>query len=95
MSPPLVNAWKKRATWSGELISLGCLNPNPAIFKNRLHTWLAPIVHSGSVIDNQSTEHTEVQLVPLAQIPELLLSGEIDHALVVATLWRALHHLGA
>ncbi len=79
----------------GELISLGCLNPNPAIFKNRLHTWLAPIVHSGSVIDNQSTEHTEVQLVPLAQIPELLLSGEIDHALVVATLWRALHHLGA
>jgi ADP-ribose pyrophosphatase len=52
------------------------------------------VVHSGAAIDNQSTEHTEVQLVPLSQIPELLLSGEIDHALVVATLWRALYHLG-
>ncbi|MEJ6593081.1 MAG: NUDIX hydrolase [SAR86 cluster bacterium] len=79
---------------AGELVSLGCLNPNPAIFKNYLHTWLAPVVHSGAAIDNQSTEHTEVQLVPLSQIPELLLSGEIDHALVVATLWRALYHLG-
>jgi ADP-ribose pyrophosphatase len=78
---------------TNQLISLGSLNPNPAIFSNSLHTWLAPVVHSGAEIANQSPEHTQVQLVPLVQIPEMLLSGAIDHALVVATLWRALYYL--
>lgn len=80
----------------GDLVSLGVLNPNPAIFPNRLHTWLAPqVVHAGVVANGDATEHTEVQLVPMSQVPDLLLSGEIDHALVVATLWRALHVLNA
>lgn len=78
-----------------ELVSLGCLSPNPALFPNTLHTWLARGVRLSGEIQNQSTEHTEVQLVPLSQVPDLLLSGEIDHALVVATLWRALHYLRA
>ena len=78
---------------TNQLISMGSLNPNPAIFSNSLHTWLAPVVHSGAEIANQSTEDTQVQLVPLVQIPEMLLSGAIDHALVVATLWRALYYL--
>ena len=37
------------------------------------------------------TEQTEVVLVPARQLPELMLRGDIDHALVVATLWRYLH----
>jgi hypothetical protein len=32
-----------------------------------------------------------VELVPIDRLEELLTSGEIDHALVVATLWRFLH----
>jgi hypothetical protein len=29
-------------------------------------------------------------LVPVAELEELLLAGEIDHALVAGTLWRYL-----
>ncbi len=76
-----------------ELISLGVLSPNPALFPNRLHTFLAPNVKLVGEVANTSTEHTEVQLIPMAQLPEFLVSGEIDHALVAATLWRMLYFL--
>jgi ADP-ribose pyrophosphatase len=78
---------------SDELISLGILTPNPAILPNRLHTFMAPNARRVTEVSNTSTEQTEVQLIPLAQLPEFLLSGEIDHALVVATLWRMLYFL--
>ncbi len=73
------------------LVSLGVLRPNPALFPNYLHTFLAPDVKKIGEIDNGTTEHTEVQLIPMSQIPDLLVAGEIDHALVTATLWRLLY----
>lgn len=76
-----------------ELIPLGELAPNPALFPNRLHTFLAPNAKRVAEINNTSTEQTEVQLIPMEQLPEFLVSGEIDHALVVATLWRLLYFL--
>ena len=39
-------------------------------------------------------EHTEVERIPIERLADLLVSGEIDHALVVATLWRFLHVYG-
>ena len=72
------------------LSSLGVLNPNPAIFTNKLHTFIARDVKKIAEISNTSTEHTEVVLVPMDKVPQKLLSGEIDHSLVAATLWRAL-----
>ena len=71
--------------------SLGVLNPNPALFSNRLHTFYAHGVERVTDIQNTSTEHTAVVLVPLRDLPRLLRSGEIDHALVAAALWRYLH----
>lgn len=76
-----------------DLISLGVLNPNPAIFSNRLHTFLALNVTSVAEISNTSTERTEVQLIPMEQVADFLVSGEIDHALVTSTLWRMLYFL--
>lgn len=71
--------------------ALGVLNPNPALFPNQLHTYVARDCVRVEEIANTSTEHTEVTLVSLDKLPELLISGEIDHALVVATLWRLLY----
>ena len=71
--------------------SLGVLNPNPAIFPNRLHTFVARDCHRVADIENTSTEHTEVELIPLSEIASRMENGEIDHALVVATLWRMLY----
>ncbi|HZG50679.1 MAG TPA: hypothetical protein VEZ40_00965 [Pyrinomonadaceae bacterium] len=43
----------------------------------------------------ESTEHTVVRLVPLADIPRLIADGSINHALVVVGFhWLALHQAG-
>jgi 8-oxo-dGTP pyrophosphatase MutT (NUDIX family) len=65
---------------------LGVLNPNPALFSNRLHTFVARGAERVAAPVNDGTEHTVVELVPRAEIPERLRAGEIDHALVVAGL---------
>jgi 8-oxo-dGTP pyrophosphatase MutT (NUDIX family) len=71
--------------------SLGVLSPNPALFPNSLHTYMALGAVRTAEIANTASEHTAVELVPVGDLPRRLLSGEIDHALVVATLWRFLH----
>jgi ADP-ribose pyrophosphatase len=69
---------------------LGVVNPNPALFSNLLHSFYALGAEPESAIQNTGTEVTEAVLVPVADLEGLLVSGEIDHALVAATLWRYL-----
>ena len=69
---------------------LGVVNPNPALFSNLLHCFYALDAEPESAIQNTATEVTEAVLVPVSDLEGLLVSGEIDHALVVATLWRYL-----
>jgi ADP-ribose pyrophosphatase len=71
-------------------LPLGVIAPNPALFANRLHSFYAVDVEPESAVQNTGTEVTEVVLVPAADLEELLLAGEIDHALVAGTLWRYL-----
>ena len=78
---------------AGRLDSLGSLNPNPALFANRVHMQVALDCVQEQEIQNTSTEHTMVELLPLAELPAVLREGGIDHALVVAAfyafdLWR-------
>ena len=68
--------------------SLGSLNPNPALFGNRVHTFLAEGVTQVGEIENGPLEETVVELVPVGEIRARLARGEIDHALVVAALQR-------
>jgi 8-oxo-dGTP pyrophosphatase MutT (NUDIX family) len=75
---------------------LGALNPNPALFGNRVHSFVARGVASAGEVRSGETEETVVELVPLAEIPERVRRGEIDHALVVAAFhWLALAERGA
>jgi 8-oxo-dGTP pyrophosphatase MutT (NUDIX family) len=71
-------------------LPLGVVNPNPALFPNRLHGFYATGAEHEGAVQNTGSEVTEVVLVPVADLEELLVSGEIDHALVAATLWRYL-----
>ena len=66
------------------------INPNPALFANRLHAFCAFDVERIGEIQNTVTEQTEVELVPRRDLPRLLRAGRIDHALVALTLWRFL-----
>jgi 8-oxo-dGTP pyrophosphatase MutT (NUDIX family) len=67
--------------------AIGSVNPNPALFGNRCHTFLAPGVVPVAPIQNTQLEETSVELVPVAEILDHLRRGRIDHALVVAALY--------
>ena len=71
-------------------LPLGVVRPNPAMFDNRLHAFYAVDVEPERAVQNTGSEITEVVLVPVSDLEELLVAGEIDHALVAATLWRYL-----
>jgi 8-oxo-dGTP pyrophosphatase MutT (NUDIX family) len=69
----------------------GVLRPNPALFVNYLHAFVAYGARQVAEIAQTATEHTEVELIPVDRITDLLLQGVIDHALDTAILWRFLH----
>jgi len=62
---------------------IGVVNPNPALFNNRCHTFLARNINRVTDPKPDQTEDIEVVLVPLAKIPRLILKGTIDHAMVI------------
>jgi ADP-ribose diphosphatase len=69
---------------------LSVLNPNPALFANRLHAFYALDVEQIAAPQRYATEHTEVVLLPVPKLPTLLRSGAINHALIAGTLWHFL-----
>lgn len=73
-----------------EARSLGVVTPNPALLSNRLHCFYATGATLERAVQNTGTEVTEVVLVPVAELEELLVAGEIDHALVAGAIWRYL-----
>ena len=74
-------------------IQIGVLNPNPALFNNRCYTFLAQDVKKVSDPTPDQTEDIEEVLIPLADIPGLILKGEIDHAMVItAFAWYFLRY---
>jgi len=72
---------------AGRLESLGSINPNPALFANRVHMQLALDCQSVAQIQNSGTEETWVELLALSDLEAVIRSGGIDHALVVAALY--------
>lgn len=66
---------------------LGYTHPNPAFITNRLTTWLATGLEA---VDRErdlfGVDGEEIlrETLPLARVPELIRTGEISHALVVA-----------
>jgi len=71
---------------AGEIFALGSVNPNPALFGNRLHTFVAKGCELVAEVANDEREETIVELVPRRKLRELVLEGKVDHALVLATL---------
>ena len=75
-----------------KLTRLGCVRPNPALFDNRCYTFLAENAEPAGAPCPEETEDIEVLTRPLADIPEMVKNGEIDHGLIVAAftlLWLA------
>ena len=74
-----------------EIKKIGVVNPNPAMFNNFCHTFLARNVRKVCDPMPDQTEDIEVALVPLTDIPKMIQQGEINHALVIAAFyWHSL-----
>ncbi len=86
--------WEETGWRAGEVIELGVVNPNPALFANRCFTYLAPDVEELGVPLSSGTEETEVVLVTPDELEGLVAAGEIDHALVIAALFWYERHRG-
>jgi len=65
-------------------VKIGEVNPNPALFDNRCYTYLARNVEKVTGLSLDQTEDIEVVLIPIADIPEMIRNGKIDHAIVIA-----------
>jgi len=68
---------------------IGTVAPNPALLNNRCHTVLARGVRWQGAPQLDGLEEIRTRLVPLEDVAELIRSGAITHALVIA----AFHHL--
>lgn len=69
---------------SAEISELGRVNPNPAIQPNYCYSFIARNVRSVPLPEQAGAEETEVVRYRLAEIPGLIRSGAISHALVIA-----------
>ena len=78
---------KKQATLATNPSFWGPFIPNPALHTNRCYTYLVRNAVFQKSPEQDSTEDVEVEIVPLADIPDLIQNGTITHALVVAAFY--------
>lgn len=76
-----------------EIIHIGSVDPNPAILNNQCHTYVA--LNARKVVETQfdSAEYIEMKEFPLAELRQLVTSGQISHALVIAAFYHLEQYL--
>ena len=72
---------------SNQITKLGDISPNPAIFSNDVSSYFACDVQKINNYVMQESEKIEVVLIPLKNIPDLIIDGKINHALVIAAFY--------
>jgi ADP-ribose pyrophosphatase len=70
-----------------ELVQIGVVNPNPALFNNCCYTYVARNVKKIDDPTPDQAEDIEAVLIPLPDIPKLIQTGEIDHAMVITAFY--------
>ena len=70
-----------------EWIHIGTVTPNPAILNNRCHTYLAQNARLVAAPQMDGSEDIQTAVVDAAEIPALITSGQINHALVIAAFY--------
>lgn len=88
---PIVSAARELREETGylsdPLIKLGEVAPNPALFNNRCHTFLAANAVQKYDLAPDGTEELEVSLHTLEEISTMIDSGAITHALTINAIY--------
>jgi 8-oxo-dGTP pyrophosphatase MutT (NUDIX family) len=73
------------------IVPIGVMNPNPSMMTNRCHAFLATGCRLVGELAMDPGEDIEVVTVPLAELDRMVARGDIEHAIVLATIafWRA------
>lgn len=79
---------------AGRLTYLGEVEPNPAFITNRCLTFVADDLVRVGEPEGDGEEELVVESVELADVPRLIVSGAIRHALVIAAFYLY-DHTGA
>ena len=74
-------------------IEIGCGSPNPAIYTNRIYSFLAMNVEQIGKQSAYDAEMVEVSLIPLDKVVAMALGGDFIHSLNISTLFFALGYL--
>ena len=72
---------------AGELVKIGSVSPNPALFTNHCSTYLATDCVRQGDLSQDLGEDIAVELIPLGEVDDWVRRGDIDHALVLAALY--------
>jgi 8-oxo-dGTP pyrophosphatase MutT (NUDIX family) len=72
-------------------ITMGTVSPNPALFDNQCHTCL--IENCRKIAESKLDQGEDIETLtrPLSDIPLLIASGDISHALVICAFWHLEH----
>jgi 8-oxo-dGTP pyrophosphatase MutT (NUDIX family) len=71
-----------------EVIQIGSVTSNPAFINNQTHTFLALNARLTGQTSFDSAEYIEFELAGIEEIPGLIASGQINHALVIAAFYH-------
>lgn len=71
---------------AAHLERLGVMNPNPSMMSNRCFAYLATGCRRIGELKMDPGEDIEVVTLPLAQLDAAIARGEIEHAIVLATI---------
>lgn len=70
-----------------ELVHLGSIHPNPAMLTNRCHIYFAENATPDAVQNLEPAEDIHLHVIPLKEVPKLIQTGAISHALVVSAFF--------
>lgn len=73
---------------------VAAINPNPALFTNRCHTFLATGCREVGPVQQDDGEDLEVIKLPRWELRERVLGGEVYNAVVLSALYLCDQYLG-
>ena len=77
---------------AGKLTKLGCMNPNPALFANHVHIFLAEDLSFSGEQNLDSDEFVDYMEVEQGEVMSKIGSPEYPHALMAAAMGLYLSH---